>query len=277
MKKHRWYIIMVFIFIVGLSVLLYPIISKIWNQRNQSGVVHDYNYTVGKISQDEAGQLLKEAEEYNAKLQEVTAPFRNFDLVEGYEDVLDISGTGIMGYLVIDKINTELPIYHGTSEGVLQIAVGHLQGSSLPIGGTGTHAVLSAHNGLPEAELFTHLEQMEVGDTFTIYVLDKILTYQVDQIRVVEPDDKSALYAEPEKDYCTLMTCTPYGVNTHRLLVRGLRVEENGSGAYLSGDAYQIDTEIVSVWIFILILLMILLVFIPVNFARHRRTDMKGE
>lgn len=223
MKKHRWYIIMVFIFIVGLSVRLYPIISKIWNQRNQSGVVHDYNYTVGKISQDEAGQLLKEAEEYNAKLQEVTAPFRNFDLVEGYEDVLDISGTGIMGYLVIDKINTELPIYHGTSEGVLQIAVGHLQGSSLPIGGTGTHAVLSAHNGLPEAELFTHLEQMEVGDTFTIYVLDKILTYQVDQIRVVEPDDKSALYAEPEKDYCTLMTCTPYGVNTHRLLVRGLR------------------------------------------------------
>ena len=190
------------------------------------------------------------AVDYNERLAAMgVAGFYSPDRVEGYKEALNISGIGVMGYITIPKINVELPIYHGTSEGVLQIAVGHLEGSSLPIGGEGTHCVLSGHRGLPSANLFTHLDKLDVGDIFTITVLDKVLTYEVDQIRIVEPGEVGELQKVEGKDYCTLLTCTPYGINTHRLLVRGQRVAniEDGTQLYVIADAYKMDTKTVTI------------------------------
>lgn len=185
MKKNKTNIILVIIFLIGLSVMLYPSFSNYWNSRVQSQAVASYNNEVQKMSTEDYDKMFNEAEEYNNALKNISDPFQNYESISNYEDVLNISGTGIMGYVTIDKIDVELPIYHGTSEGVLQIGVGHLGGSSLPVGGVGTHTVLSAHRGLPSAELFSDLDKLEVGDTFQITVLNRVLTYQVDQIRIV--------------------------------------------------------------------------------------------
>lgn len=206
MKKNRSNIILAIIFLIGLSVMLYPSFSNYWNSRVQSRAVASYNNDVQKMSKQDYKRMFQEADDYNEELNKIDHPFENYGEIPGYDDILNVSGTGIIGYVTIDRIKTELPIYHGTSEGVLQIGVGHLEGSSFPVGGVGTHTVLSAHRGLPSAKLFSNLDEMEEGDTFQITVLNRVLTYQVDQIHIVEPGDLDDLQVDPEKDYCTLMT-----------------------------------------------------------------------
>ena len=225
MKQHLSTIILVLILVIGLSLLLYPTFSNWWNEMHSSRAIADYDEIMANMSDDAYAHLFDAAMEYNKALAELSYPLMYYDEVPGYWELLDITGTGIMGYINIEKIDVQLPIYHGTDEGVLQIAVGHVEGSSLPTGGEGTHCVLSAHRGLPSARLFTDLDKLEVGDVFTLTVIDLTLTYQVDQILIVEPHEVNALYVEDGEDYCTLVTCTPYGVNSHRILVRGTRIE----------------------------------------------------
>jgi sortase A len=221
----------------------------------------------------ETERLFAEAQAYNESLASIYAPLTNYDDVPGYEDILNISGTGIIGYITIPVINAEFPIYHGTSAEVLNVAAGHLQGSSLPIGGESTHAVISAHRGLPSARLFTDLDQLVEGDTFTITVLDRVLTYEVDKISIVLPDEVDKLAIVSGEDYVTLMTCTPYGVNTHRLLVRGHRIETKyQSNAKAVADAVQVDS--MSVVPFIAAPLFIMLLISWVMGSRRRKNRL---
>lgn len=270
MKKDRKGLILVVIFIIGLSVMLYPTVSNYWNSRTQSRAVAAYHETVEGMDREEQEQVLEAAEEYNVQLRGLRMPFVNYDQVDGYGELLDISGTGIMGYVTIPKIHVELPIYHGTEDSVLQVAAGHLQGSSLPTGGAGTHCVISAHRGLPSAKLFTNLDELEEGDTFTITVLDRRMTYQVDQIRIVEPQEIGELQIDPEQDYVTLMTCTPYGINTHRLLVRGVRTADTALGGYVPADANQVDAGVVAILLTAGILLLTLAGVLAGNLIRRR-------
>lgn len=236
-------VIFAILFLVGLSVMLYPTFSNWWNQRHQTRAVASYKEAVAEMDNGETEQILSEAHAYNEQLAQLYAPFTNFDAIPGYDDILDISGTGIMGYVSIPNINVELPIYHGTSEGVLQIASGHIQGSSLPVGGASTHAVISGHRGLPSARLFTDLDQIVEGDTFTINVLNEVLTYEVEKILVILPTETDKLAIIPGEDEVTLMTCTPYGVNSHRLLIRGHRIETIfDKKIKVSADALQVDS-----------------------------------
>lgn len=258
-KKDKLNVMLVFVFIIGLSVMLYPPISSYWNSKVQSRAVASYSNAVNSLTEEEKDTMLKKADTYNEKLKDVNRPFLNYAEAGDYNSILDISGTGIMGYVTIEKLGVELPIYHGTSEGVLQVAAGHLEGSSLPVGGEGTHSVLSAHRGLPSARLFTNLDKMESGDTFTVTVLDRKLTYQVDQIKIVEPQEINNLTIEEGKDYCTLMTCTPYGINSHRLLVRGERISQEESGNFVMADGYLVNTSAVAIVVAIILLFWILL------------------
>lgn len=271
MKRDKLNVILVLIFIVGLSVMLYPPVSSYWNSRIQSKAVSSYHDAVQNMKPEDYDKLFQRAEEYNRKLQKIQRPYTNYDQAKGYEDILNISGTGIMGYVTIDKIKVELPIYHGTSEGVLQVAAGHLEGSSLPAGGMGTHCVLSAHRGLHSAKLFTNLDEMEEGDTFKITVLNRTMNYQVDQIRIVEPQEIEELYTDPQQDYCTLMTCTPYGINSHRLLVRGVRTYGGEDSRYVAAGAVQVNTSVVALVMAIFILLFILAVMLLVKAVQRRR------
>ena len=210
MKKHLSTIALILVLLAGVSLLLYPTVSDYWNARHASKAVADYTQNVQALDQDAYDELLAAAEDYNRSL---LTRENGFFLTEKqqaqYESLLDISGTGIMGYIEIPSINVSLPIYHGTSDSVLQIAVGHLDWTSLPVGGESTHCVLSGHRGLPSAKLFTNLDQIVEGDTFIIRVLDEVLTYEVDRILIVEPEDVTALQIESGKDLCTLVTCTP--------------------------------------------------------------------
>lgn len=266
MKKNNLStIILVFIFLVGLSVLLYPTVSDFWNEKRQSEAIVDYDTVINQIDEKDYTKNFEEAEKYNKAIKELSFPLMSYDEVVGYDDSLNISKTGMMGYITIDKIKVQLPIYHGTSEAVLNSAVGHLEGTSLPIGGESTHCVLSAHRGLPSAKLFTNLDKMEVGDTFTITVLDRVLTYQVDQILIVLPQEVEELYIKDGEDYCTLVTCTPYGINTHRILVRGTRIQttESDKNINVATDAYLIDPLIVTPAVaapMLFVLLVVLLV-----------------
>ena len=219
MKKNRSTIILILIFLVGLSVMLYPTVSDYVNQRHQSRALASYDETVNEMSDADYTAYFEAADAYNQRLAATPNSFFTPEQVSGYDETLDVSGTGIMGYITIPRIGVELPVYHGTSDGVLQVAAGHLEGSSLPVGGAGTHAVISAHRGLPSAKLFTNLDELEAGDTFTITVLDRVLTYEVDRISIVLPTETDLLQPVEGQDYVTLMTCTPYGINTHRLLV----------------------------------------------------------
>ncbi len=268
-KKHKWStIILLAIFFVGLSVLLYPSITSYWNSRTQSQAIIDYEKMLEAIPEADYSSEFARADEYNAALRELESPLIQHKQVDGYMDILNLGGTGIMGYISIEKIGVELPVYHTTSDTVLSVAVGHLEGTSIPAGGTGTHSVLSAHRGLPSATLFTHLDHMELGDTFTITILDRVLTYQVDQIKTITPDNVNDIKIDPEGDYCTLLTCTPYGINTHRLLVRGQRIETvSQKNIYVISDAYQIDVLIVmpAVAIPMLLILMVIVLAMPVK------------
>ena len=243
MKKNRSTIILILIFLVGLSVMLYPTVSDYVNQRHQSRALASYDETVNEMSDADYTAYFEAADAYNQRLAATPNSFFTPEQVSGYDETLDVSGTGIMGYITIPRIGVELPVYHGTSDGVLQVAAGHLEGSSLPVGGAGTHAVISAHRGLPSAKLFTNLDELEAGDTFTITVLDRVLTYEVDRISIVLPTETDLLQPVEGQDYVTLMTCTPYGINTHRLLVRGHRVNTRESQKHVrvTADATRID------------------------------------
>ena len=219
-------IILVAIFFVGLSVLLYPTISDFWNEKRQSQAIVNYDDLVVDLTPEDYSDYFNKAEAYNKKIRNMSYPFMNHkNIADEYFDTLDVNGNGMMGYITIEKIKVQLPIYHGTSDAVLNTAVGHVEGSSLPVGGKSTHSVMSAHRGLPSAKLFTNLDKLENGDIFTIRILDRTITYQVDQILIVLPHETNALNIVQGEDYCTLVTCTPYGINTHRMLVRGTRIE----------------------------------------------------
>lgn len=259
MKKHLSTYILIAVFFVGLSVLLYPSVSNWWNQRHMSQAIASYDETLQSYTPEDYSAAFAAADDYNNRLATTENAFYAPELVTGYTEALNISGIGIMGYINIDKIKVTLPIYHGTDEGVLNVGVGHLAGTSLPVGGSGTHSVLSAHRGLPSATLFSNLDQMELGDTFTLTVLDRTLTYQVDDISIVLPSEVEKLQLEPGKDYCTLMTCTPYGINTHRLLVRGTRIDNlEGKHINVTADAARIDPLIVAPVVALPILLVML-------------------
>ena len=275
MKKNRSNIILILIFLVGLSVMLYPTVSDYVNQKNQSRAVASYSEEVENLSDVDYQAYFDAADDYNRRLAETPDAFYRPEEVSGYTDTLDVSGTGIMGYITISKIGVELAVYHGTSDGVLQVAAGHLEGSSLPVGGAGTHAVISAHRGLPSAKLFTNLDELEVGDTFTITVLDRVLTYEVDQISIVLPTETDLLQPVEGKDYVTLMTCTPYGINTHRLLVRGKRIEnaENQKHIRVTADALRIEPIIVAPALAVPMLLVLLVVMLAVPHLRKRKNQ----
>ncbi len=246
-KVTTW--ILVLALLAGLSLLLYPTVSDYWNSLHASQAVATYAEDVKSIDKTQYDELLAAAHSYNESLHTRTNDFYLTDEQQAaYDTLLNIGQTGTMGYIEIPVIKLSLPIYHGTSDSVLQIAVGHLDWTSLPVGGTGTHCVLSGHRGLPSAKLFTNLDQMKTGDTFVIRVLDEVLTYEVDQILIVEPNDTSALTIEAGKDLCTLVTCTPYGINSHRLLVRGHRVENTPEAKMIRvvADAIQIEPLIVA-------------------------------
>lgn len=274
MRKNLSTIILILIFLVGLSVMLYPSVSDAVNRKHQSRAVADYAEEVEQLSDADYQTYFDAADAYNRQLNTTPNAFYKPDLVSGYAQTLDISGTGIMGYITIPKISVELPIYHGTDEGVLQVAAGHLEGSSLPVGGAGTHAVISAHRGLPSAKLFTNLDELEVGDRFTITVLNRVLTYEVDQISIVLPTEVDQLLPAEGMDYVTLMTCTPYGINTHRLLVRGKRVETTESQKHIrvAADAFRIEPIIVAP---ILAIPMLLAALVGVLVAPHLRKRSK--
>ena len=225
-KKHISTIIIALIFLAGLGFLLYPTVSNLWNRAHQSRAIATYTKQVEKLDDSQNKEMLKAARKYNKSLLKKSDHWKlSKKGKKKYESLLNVSGTGIMGYIEVPKIDCSLPIYHGTDEGALQIAIGHLEGSSLPVGGKSTHCVLSGHRGLPSARLFTDLDQMEEGDIFVLNVLGRKLAYEVDQIKVVLPDEMSDLEIVQGKDLCTLVTCTPYGINTHRLLVRGHRTK----------------------------------------------------
>ena len=276
MKKNKSTIILILVFFVGLSVMLYPTISDYINQLHQTRAVANYAADVDKLSDADYTAYFEAADAFNAQIAADPDALYFPDRFPSYESTLDVTGTGIMGYITIEKIGVELPIYHGTSDAVLQVAAGHLEGTSLPVGGAGTHAVISAHRGLPSAKLFTHLDQLEAGDTFTITVLDRVLTYEVDKISIVLPTEVEDLKVTDGKDYVTLMTCTPYGINTHRLLVRGRRITTPDKLKHIrvTSDAIKIE-PILTAPIMALPLLLVLLFWLL--FAPSKRSSAKDK
>ena len=268
MKNRKTTIILLISFFIGLSVLLYPSLSSYWNSKTQSKAIVDYEAMLAQYKPEDYTALFEQAQAYNETLFQLDKPLTEHRQLVEYWDILDVSGTGMFGYITVPKISQELPVYHGTSEGVLSVAVGHLEGTSIPIGGENTHSVVSAHRGLPTAVLFTHLDRMEIGDTFYFTILDRTITYQVDQIRIVEPHDTSLIGIEVGKDYCTLLTCTPYGINTQRLLVRGHQVDATQTrNIYIANEAYRVDPMIVMPMVALPIIFVLLLyvMFAPVK------------
>lgn len=272
MKRKLSTMLLILVFFAGLSLLLYPSLSDYWNSFHASQAVATYSEEVRNLNADKYDRLIREAREYNAALP---GRYKAFFLSESdrstYNALFDVNGTGVMGYIEIPTIQISLPIYHGTEDEVLQIAVGHLDWSSLPVGGEGTHCVLSGHRGLPSAKLFTNLDKLVTGDKFVIRVLDEVMTYEVDQILIVEPNDLSALAIEKGKDLCTLVTCTPYGVNSHRLLVRGHRVENESEEIRVTSDAMEIDPLIVAPAVALPMLLALL--FILLVSGKKKKSD----
>ena len=245
-------ILLIVILLGGLGLLIYPTFSDYWNSFHQSRAIAGYAEAVADIDESDYAAMWQAAVDYNTALAKKGSRWTlTPEETKEYESILDVSGTGIIGYIEIPSIKVELPIYHGTDEAVLQIAIGHIAGSSFPVGGESTHCVLSGHRGLPSAKLFTNLDKLTEGDYFEIRVLNEKLTYEVDQILIVEPSDVSALGIEPGKDYCTLVTCTPYGVNTHRMLVRGHRIDNfnDANSIMATADAQLIDRNVVALCI----------------------------
>jgi len=276
-KNNNWTtVFLVLLLLAGVSLLLYPSLSDYWNSMHQTRAIASYAETVSQLDTAQYDEMWKAAQDYNRSLAQRETAFALTDEQKAaYESLLDVSGRGVMGYIEIPEIDCSLPIYHGTEESVLQVAVGHLEWSNLPVGGEGTHCVLSGHRGLPSAKLFTNLDKLAVGDTFLLRVLDEVLTYEVDQILIVEPEQVDALGIVPGEDYCTLVTCTPYGINTHRLLVRGHRVENTPEAArmHVTADATQFDPLLVAPVLAIPVLLLLLMILLVPKRRRKSRED----
>ena len=277
MKKKSSFVTVILIaaFLIGVLLLLYPTISDYWNSFHQSRAIASYAEQVADLDDNVYDQLWEEAQTYNTTLGNSMSRFvMTEEQTKAYDALLNIADNGVMGYIEIPKIKCNLPIYHGTDEAVLQIAIGHVSGSSLPVGGQSTHCVLSGHRGLPSAKLFTDLDQLETGDVFTLRVLDETLTYEVDQIRTVLPNELGDLAIVEGEDYCTLVTCTPYGINSHRLLVRGHRIENQASASTIrvTADAMQIEPLLIAPLVAVpMLLVMLVMVLIP------HRTKGKGD
>jgi len=273
MRKHLSTIILVIVLILGVMILLYPTVSDYWNSFHQSRAIASYLEEIENIDPVNYEREWARAEQYNEALLNKPNRFvlSDEDYAE-YETLLNLTGSGIMGYIEIPKINCSLPVYHGTDEAVLQIAVGHIEGTSLPTGGPGTHTVLSGHRGLPSARLFTDLDQMEEGDLFVIRVMDRVMTYMVDQVLIVLPEEMDGLAIDPDEDYCTLVTCTPYGINSHRLLVRGRRTDnvEMEQIIKVVSDATQIKPILVAP-VLAAPMLLVLLVWMMISTGRKQR------
>ena len=273
MKKHLSTILLIFILLLGVAILLYPTLSDYYNSFHQSRAIASYIEQMEAVDPVSYEKEWNRAREYNEAL---TKKPNRFMLSEEdyahYETLLNLTGSGIMGYIEVPKIDCTLPIYHGTDEAVLQIAIGHIEGTSLPTGEVGSHTVLSGHRGLPSAKLFTDLDKMEVGDEFVIRVMNEIMTYEVDQVLIVLPEELDALAIDPEKDYCTLVTCTPYGVNTHRLLVRGHRTENADLEKIIRvvADATQIDPRLMAP-VFAVPMLLVLFIIMMISTGRKNR------
>lgn len=273
MKKNNVTFIMILFFFIGLLVLLYPSISNYYNEKSQSKAIVDYETIIKKYQQDEYQHYFDEANNYNKQLSKLSHPLIKYSKLENYHNILNFNGIGMMGYLTISKIKVELPIYHGTSEEVLSTSVGHLEGTSLPIGGPGTHSVLSAHRGLPSSKLFTDVDKLVIGDTFTITILDSLLTYEIDQIVIVNPNDTSKLKIIADEDYVTLLTCTPYGINTHRLLIRGKRIANfEGKKTYITTEAFRISNLISMPLVAIPIILILLIIIVLTPVKKNKKT-----
>ena len=279
-KENRVTLIIVAVGLFGLGLILYPSVADWWNSFHQSRAVASYAQKVANMDTSEYERILAEAEAYNNNLAKSGINWKmSEEELAAYEKELDVTGTGIMGYITIPKINVELPIYHGIDDAVLQIAIGHLSETSLPVGGQTAHCVVSGHRGLPSAKLFTDIDKLVEGDTWTVNVLNKTLTYEVDRIRVVEPTDLSNLQIEQGKDYFTLVTCTPYGINTHRLLVRGHRVDNAQGEANVIADALQIEPVYIAPFLaipFIVVLLIIMMVSTE-YMKRRKKIRQKAE
>lgn len=268
MSKGKVKVILIITFIVGLFILLYPSISQYINSFASSTAITDYEKMLLNNKNVDYTEEFNKAFKYNEELSKLRYPLAQYKKLSGYDELINISGNGMMGYISINKIKVEIPIYHTTNKEVLNVAVGHLEGSSLPVGGKGSHSVLSAHRGLPSTKLFTDLNKLEIGDIFEITILDKKLTYQIDQIRVVEPNDVTDLRILENEDYLTLMTCTPYGLNTHRLLVRGTRIEDiDDKKVYVTTEAFRINNLVVAPIVAspIILVLLLLVAFQPVD------------
>ena len=268
MSKGKVKVILIVTFIIGLFILLYPSVSQYINSFNQSTAITDYDKMFLNNKDVDYTEDFNKAYAYNAELAKLRYPLAQYEKLSGYDELINVNNTGMMGYISINKIKVEIPIYHTTDKDVLNVAVGHLEGSSLPVGGKGSHSVLSAHRGLPSAKLFTDLNKIEIGDVFEITVLDKKLTYQVNQIRVVEPNDVTELRIKENEDYVTLMTCTPYGINSHRLLVRGTRIENiSDKKIYVTTEAFRISNLIVAPIVAspIIMVLLLIVAFQPID------------
>lgn len=272
MKNNKITVMMILLFFIGLSLLLYPTISNYYNQKVGSKAIVDYEAILKNKDDNEYDEMFEDAEIYNKKLSKLNNPFITYNTIKGYDKLLNLDNNGMIGYISIKKIKVELPIYHGTSKEVLGKAVGHLEGSSLPIGGSSTHSVLSAHRGLPSSTLFTNLDKLEIGDTFVIRVLNRKLTYQIDNIEIIKPSDIDSLKIESDKDYVTLMTCTPYGINTHRLLVRGTRIENAKEEIFITTEAFKVDKFTVTLLILIpfVLILLIAMIFKPIEVNKKK-------
>lgn len=271
MKKHTSTILLLLILAIGTGLLLYPTVSNMWNERHQSKAIVSYSEAVKNIDKSRIDELMTAAQAFNRQVNAKNSFYLSEKETEMYESVLNITDTGIMAYIEIPLIDVSLPVYHGVSDPVLQVAVGHLEWSSLPIGGKGTHCVLSGHRGLPSAKLFTNLDKIGIGDVFMLHILDSTITYQVDQILIVEPEDTSALKIERDKDLCTLITCTPYGINSHRLLVRGTRIENLKETPTINivPEARQIEPLIIAP-IVAVPLLVLLLLYMMIKYRKKK-------
>ena len=260
MKPSKIGILLVLMLFVGVCGLLYPSVSQYWNTKTQSRAVANYQDILASIRPEDYSAYFDAANKYTQELAALNDPLTDYHKLPQYEDTLDVSGSGIMGFITIPRIGVEIPIYHTVRSEILNIACGHLEGTSLPVGGESTHSVLSAHRGLPHAKLFTDLDKMELGDTFLITILNETFTYQIDQIKVVRPNESTDIQIVPGEDYCTLLTCTPYGINSHRLLVRGTRIENAAPKLYVTSNAYKIDSLVATPAVAAPILLVLLIV-----------------
>ena len=275
MRKHISTIILCITFITGLSLLLYPTVSNYWNARHQTQAVVDYTQRIEKMDDSEKLYEVDRAISYNSMLVDNGRRFSpSKQENELYLNVLSTDDNGMMGYITIPELRLKLAIYHGVDESVLQVGIGHIEGSSLPVGGEGTHCVLSGHRGLPSAKLFTDIDKLELGDVFMLHVYDEVLTYEVDQILIVEPEDYSALAIEDGEDYCTLVTCTPYGINTHRLLVRGHGIENRTiDGTRVTSDAIKVNKYLVIAGLSLLLLFIYYLFVLIIRLYKKKRHE----